>query len=218
MPNAPPPPPPSSASAGSAVARLTGMPPNVAVDTSLLAPFATKGFRAGSASGFVAARAVTRAGRRTATCSDDGGACRWSAARARRSSRACGASGRARDEAADVVGRVYSQTVGSTRAVRRGWETGPRRCLRGAPSRTARALNALVTVVMVRAFRSTLFELWRRGRRGWRAGPASANVKSQTSLFLSAACFSSQERLRTCACIRNVEIARILRGSHWPRR
>ena len=92
MPNAPPPPPPSSsASAGSAVARLTGMPPNAA-DASSLAPFATEGFRAGSASRFVAARAATRAGR-TATCRRRG-ACRWSAARARRSFRACGASGR----------------------------------------------------------------------------------------------------------------------------
>jgi hypothetical protein len=193
MPNAPPPSPPSSASAGSAVARLTGMPPNVAVDTSLLAPFATEGFRAGSASGFVAARAVTRAGRRTATCSDDGGACRWSAARARRSSRACGASGRARDEAigrrrAGVQSDGWFHEGGAA-----GVGDGCRRVtLRGAPSRTARALNALVTVVMVRAFRSTLFELWRRGRRGWRAGPASANVKFQTSLFLSARAFPAR--------------------------
>ena len=97
MPNAPPPPPPSSASAGSAVARLTGMPPNAADASLTLAPFATEGFRAGgSASRFAAARAATRAGR-TATYVDDEGACRWSAARARRSSRACGASARARD-------------------------------------------------------------------------------------------------------------------------
>ena len=177
------------------------MPPNVAVDTSLLAPFATEGFRAGSASGFVAARAATRAGR-TTTCSDDGVACRWSAARARRSSRACGASGRARDEAigrrrAGVQSDGWFHEGGAV-----GVADGSRRVtLRGAPSRTARALNALVTVVMVRAFRSTLFELWRRGRRGWRAGPASANVKFQTSLFFFRTCFSSQESLRTCACM-----------------
>ena len=86
------------------------------------------------------------------------------------------------------VGRVYSQTVG---AVRWGWGDGSRRVTsRGAPSRTARALNALVTVVMVRAFHSTLFKLWRRGRRARRAGRASANVKFQTSLFLHT-CFSA---------------------------
>ena len=74
------------------------------------------------------------------------------------------------------VGRVYSQTVG---AVRWGWGDGSRRVTsRGAPSRTARALNALVTVVMVRAFHSTLFKLWRRGRRARRAG---LGVRAPTS-------------------------------------
>lgn len=193
MPNAPPPPPPSSASAGSAVARLTGMPPNAADASLTLAPFATEGFRAGgTASRFAAARAATRAGR-TATCVDDEGACRWSAARARRSSRACGASARARDAWRRSHWTCQSGGCTVRRLVRcgGGWGDGSRRVTsRGAPSRTARALNALVTVVMVRAFHSTLFKLWRRGRRARRAGRASANVKFQTSLFLHT-CFSA---------------------------
>jgi len=191
------------------------MPPNAA-DASLLAPSSMEGFRAGSASRFVAARAATRAGR-TATCSDDGGACRWSAARARRSFRACDASGRdARRRSHWTSCRAGVQSDGwfhDGGAVGVG-DGGRGVTLRGAPSRTARALNALVTVVMVRAFHSTLFELWRRGRRGWRAGPASANVKFQTSLFFNTCQVLFQPRsLLTCR-----KSPAILRGSHWPRR
>ena len=159
------------------------------------------------------------AGRRTATCSDDGA--RVDGQRRERDVRLARAArqGARETKPLDVVGRVYSQTVGSTRAVRRGWETGADAlpCAGRRVGRRARSTRSSPWSWCVRfARRSSSY-----GAAADEAGELGRERQRQipNEPFFVRTCFSSQESLRTCACVLPyVEIDRILRGSHWPRR
>ena len=191
------------------------MPPNAADASLTLAPFATEGFRAGgSASRFAAARAATRAGR-TATYVDDEGACRWSAARARRSFRACGASARARDAWRRSHWTCQSGGCTVRRLVRCGGvgETGadalPRAGRRvGRRARSTHSSPWSWCVRFTRRSSSYGAAADEPGELGW----ACERQRQIPNEPFSHVLFSVS---LTC---RIAPIARILRGSHWPRR